>query len=141
MIRVVCGVYVFSEAKEKRVLLGVRNGRDYHGLVEFPGGKVEWGESDREALEREWREEFDLAVDVGEKLYEGIFTTNDGHSLGAGVEFQVAAYYLTEMRGQGRLKNHSALVLLRLDSTVILNGTPSYASILEALKLHERETS
>ncbi|MDQ1713901.1 MAG: 8-oxo-dGTP diphosphatase [Frankiaceae bacterium] len=38
------------------------------GLWEFPGGKVEDGETDRDALVREVREELDVAVTVGERL-------------------------------------------------------------------------
>ena len=35
---------------------------------EFPGGKVEEGESLQEALQREIMEEMDYAIEVGEKL-------------------------------------------------------------------------
>jgi 8-oxo-dGTP diphosphatase len=38
------------------------------GLWEFPGGKVEDGESDVDALVREVREELDVAITVGPRL-------------------------------------------------------------------------
>lgn len=38
------------------------------GRWEFPGGKAEPGESDREALERECREEIGVRVAVGERV-------------------------------------------------------------------------
>ena len=37
-------------------------------LWEFPGGRVEPGESDEEALARELREEMEIAVTVGERV-------------------------------------------------------------------------
>ncbi len=37
-------------------------------LWEFPGGKVEAGESDEAALARECHEELDVALEVGERL-------------------------------------------------------------------------
>jgi 8-oxo-dGTP diphosphatase len=40
-------------------------------LWEFPGGKVEPGESEPAALARECREELDVALDVGRRLWEG----------------------------------------------------------------------
>lgn len=40
-------------------------------LWEFPGGKVEPGEAEEAALERELREELDVPVSVGARLWEG----------------------------------------------------------------------
>ncbi|WP_037583882.1 (deoxy)nucleoside triphosphate pyrophosphohydrolase [Stigmatella aurantiaca] len=46
-------------------------------LWEFPGGKVEPGESDEAALARECREELDVALEVGRRLWEGRHTYPD----------------------------------------------------------------
>lgn len=55
-----------------RFLVARRPASKRHGgLWEFPGGKVLDGESDREALERELREELDVGLrSVGETLFE-----------------------------------------------------------------------
>ena len=54
---VVAGVFV----REGRLLLARRPaGRAWAGLWEFPGGKVEDGETPEDALAREWREEMDV---------------------------------------------------------------------------------
>ena len=55
--------------REGRVLVGRRReGRTDTGKWEFPGGKVEPGETLPECLERELREEMDIDVDVGRQL-------------------------------------------------------------------------
>ncbi len=56
-VLVVAGVFV----RGGRLLLARRPpGRAWAGLWEFPGGKVEAGETPEEALVREWREEMDV---------------------------------------------------------------------------------
>ncbi|MBN3040054.1 MAG: (deoxy)nucleoside triphosphate pyrophosphohydrolase [Candidatus Omnitrophica bacterium] len=51
--------------KEDRFLLAQRNKEDkYADLWEFPGGKVEEGESREEAVAREIKEELDLDIEV-----------------------------------------------------------------------------
>jgi 8-oxo-dGTP diphosphatase len=55
--------------KDGQVLLGQRRKGDRHPYKwEFPGGKVEQGESPRQALVRELREELRIEAEVGDEL-------------------------------------------------------------------------
>jgi 8-oxo-dGTP diphosphatase len=76
MIDVVCGVLKDAEG---RYLACLRpDGKALGGRWEFPGGKVECGESPEGALIRELKEELDVVVEVGSPLgqviwnYEGL---------------------------------------------------------------------
>jgi 8-oxo-dGTP diphosphatase len=62
MIRVVAGICIKYIENTPYVLMGLKP----DGHWEFPGGKVEVGESDEVALEREWVEELDAIIKVGE---------------------------------------------------------------------------
>jgi 8-oxo-dGTP pyrophosphatase MutT (NUDIX family) len=63
-------------AKQELLLLW----KTQHGHYEFPGGKVEEGESLEEAARRECREELGVEVEVGPLLYTHRFTI-DGKDL------------------------------------------------------------
>lgn len=55
--------------REGKLLIGQRMASDRHALKwEFPGGKVEPGESPREALARELREELGVEAVVGQEI-------------------------------------------------------------------------
>lgn len=65
-IHVVAGVIVDARG---RILLARRTeGRDLAGLWEFPGGKVDPGETPEQALVRELREELGIDAEVGESV-------------------------------------------------------------------------
>jgi len=52
-------------------------GGDLGEKWEFPGGKVEEGEGDADALRREYREEFGVAVETGPLLAHSEFTHHE----------------------------------------------------------------
>lgn len=63
-IEVVAAVIV----KDGQVLATQRGYGQFKDLWEFPGGKIESGESLREALRREIKEELDTEINVGELI-------------------------------------------------------------------------
>lgn len=66
MLQVVCGVIGDSDG---RFLACLRpSGKHLGGLWEFPGGKVDVGESPETALARELMEELGVEVEVGQPL-------------------------------------------------------------------------
>lgn len=66
---------IFIEG-EKVLIAKRKNEGQMANRWEFPGGKVEEGESDSKAIEREMKEEFEVEVRVGEKLCETSFIHN-----------------------------------------------------------------
>lgn len=59
-MRVVCGILIWND----KVLVGKRkyDNKTYPGKWEFPGGKIEDGETEWEAIKREFKEELDIEV-------------------------------------------------------------------------------
>jgi len=67
---VVCGI-IYD--KDGNILLGRRKeGMDNEGRWEFPGGKLEPGESYYECLSREWKEELNLPITIEKYLITNI---------------------------------------------------------------------
>ena len=65
-IKVVAAVICDSLDKPTKILATARGYGEFKGQWEFPGGKLEPGETPRQALKREIREELGVSVDVGD---------------------------------------------------------------------------
>ena len=99
MMRVVAGVVIESG----RVMIARRCSHlRMGGMWEFPGGKVEPGESDEEALRRELREELSVEVSVHECVGESV------HDDGRG-PVQLVAYCCSIQTGTLTLQDHDAV--------------------------------
>ena len=73
-INVVAGIII----NQNKILIGKRKDKDIGGgKWEFPGGKIEVGETNSEALERELNEELGISAKIGKELmnYEHVFKT------------------------------------------------------------------
>jgi len=81
--------------RDGRVLVGQRRRADRHPLKwEFPGGKVEFGETPQQALVRELREELQIEASVGSELarYE--------HEYPSGSSVHLLFFAIPEFTGQ-----------------------------------------
>ena len=67
-IRVAAAVICDSMQKKTRIFAAARGYGAFKGMWEFPGGKIEAGETPQQALEREIREELDTVIRVGERI-------------------------------------------------------------------------
>jgi mutator protein MutT len=109
-----------------RYLVGRRpNHKRHGGLWEFPGGKIESGESDLDAARRELREELDVEVKT---VLPAVFVAHDDNS-----EF-VIEFMPTVITGQPQPIEHSALVWATETELVAMELAPSDRRFAESLR-------
>ena len=95
--------------KNGMVLLGQRpQGHSLAGQWEFPGGKIEIGESPQKALERELREELEIEAEIGELKF-----ANTHHYGEKGVI--LLFYDVPFWKGEPKATHHSLLQWVRPD--------------------------
>ncbi|GAB3649460.1 (deoxy)nucleoside triphosphate pyrophosphohydrolase [Glycomyces tarimensis] len=96
------------------------------GLWEFPGGKVEPGETEADALRRECREELGVEIEVGERVG-GDLTADEGR-------FLVRVYAARLRGGEPEAREHGGLRWLAAEELDDVPWLPGNRPVVEALK-------
>lgn len=112
---------------EGRIFATQRGYGPYKDGWEFPGGKIEPGETPEEALKREIREELDTEIEVGEPA---------GHIEYDYPEFHLSmdCFFCTLLSGSLTLKEHEAARWLSPAELDSVSWLPADRSLIDGLK-------
>lgn len=135
-MKLIVGGAVVDSLKQPVKLLAARRSAppEFSGMWEFPGGKVEPGETPQEGLHRELAEELGVKVALGAELE---CSTSDGWPLNAGAVMRVWLAEVTKGTPEP-LEDHDMLRWVDLDGTEIhqLAWIPADLPIVHALAAH-----
>ncbi|MBQ5959812.1 MAG: (deoxy)nucleoside triphosphate pyrophosphohydrolase [Firmicutes bacterium] len=112
---------------EDRIFATQRGYGEWKDFWEFPGGKIEPGETPVEALRREIREELDTEIAVGEKLTTIEYDYPEFH-------LSMDCFLAEVVEGRLELKEHEAARWLHKDELDSVGWLPADRTIIEMLK-------
>ncbi|MBT7951038.1 MAG: NUDIX domain-containing protein [Gammaproteobacteria bacterium] len=117
-------------SKADKVLAARRRpGIHLAGYWEFPGGKLELGETPRECLLRELAEEFSITVNIGAFVGESVY------DYGTKI-VRLLAYQVEHVTGDFQLSDHDEIRWLSLNELDALKWAPADVSLIEQYKAH-----
>ena len=128
-VRVVAAVIKDDSQEEKRIFATARGYGDYKGWWEFPGGKIEAGETPQEALVREIKEELTAEI----KVYDLIQTIEYDYP-----EFHLSmdCFWADVVEGKLMLKEAQAARWLTYNELESVKWLPADEMLVERIK-HE----
>ncbi len=115
--------------KDNKVLIAQRAPDDkLANKWEFPGGKIEPGETPQECLKREIREELDVDTQVLDFFAESIYMYTNG-------TIKLMAFWCEWISGDFTLKLHSHIAWVNRQELDLYDFAPADIPLVEKLKL------
>ena len=126
-IRVVAAVIkAFNENGSPIIFATQRGYGDFKGGWEFPGGKIEEGETPQEALVREIREELETEIRVGEMIDTIEYDYPTFH-------LSMDCFWAEIVSGELILKEHEAAKWLKKDELNLVEWLPADITLIEKI--------
>ena len=116
-----------NENGEPVVFATQRGYGEYKGWWEFPGGKIEKGETPQEALMREIREELTAEISVHELIKTIEYDYPEFH-------LSMDCFWAEVVSGQLELKEAEAARWLKKDELLYVNWLPADLELIENIK-------
>ena len=110
-----------------RVFATARGYGDYKGWWEFPGGKIEAGETPEEALVREIREELAAGIAVGDLIRTVEYDYPEFH-------LSMRCYWCSLISGDLVLKEAEDAKWLDVETIDSVKWLPAYITLIEKIK-------
>ena len=128
-VRVVAAVIKAENEKGQPIIFATQRGYgDLKGGWEFPGGKIEEGETPQEALKREIMEELDTEISVGDLIDTIEYDYPTFH-------LSMDCFWCQIVKGDLVLKEHEAAKWLRMDELVSVEWLPADVTLISGIKL------
>ena len=122
-VKVVAAIIVHKN----RIFATQRGYGEFKDGWEFPGGKIEPGETPQEALTREIKEELDTEIEVGELLDTVEYDYPTFH-------LSMDCFFCTIKSGELVLKEHEAAKWLTADTLDSVEWLPADRGLVEKIK-------
>lgn len=127
-IRVVAAVIKAVNENNEPIIFATQRGYgEFKGGWEFPGGKIETGETSKEALKREIMEELDTEISVGELIDTIEYDYPEFH-------LSMDCFWCEMVSGDLVLKEHEAAKWLDKEMLYSVDWLPADVRLIEKIK-------
>ncbi|WP_294132043.1 (deoxy)nucleoside triphosphate pyrophosphohydrolase [uncultured Clostridium sp.] len=115
--------------KEDKILIArKKEGKPLAGYFEFPGGKIEKGETPEESLARELMEEMNIKIDVKEYVGESIYDYGNGKVI------SLLGYISEIIDGEIKLSDHDRYEWVTLEEINNYKIAPADIPLIDKLR-------
>mgnify|MGYP000512054077 FL=1 len=127
-IKVVAAVICDSITQKKKIFATARGYGEFKGLWEFPGGKIEAGETPQQALYREIMEELDTKIKVYDLIDTVEYDYPDFH-------LSMDCFWCEVIEGNLILKEAEAAKWLTRETLDSVNWLPADLALIDKIRI------